>query len=117
MTGPSYGSVGLESGRNILRGCPDKTVDLSLSRDINVGGGRRLEFRVDAFNAFNAVVINGRSTTINYNSPTDLTVRNSQTLADGSIDPARSTPRTAGFGAATGAQALRSFQMQLRFAF
>ena len=42
VTGPSYGSVGLESGRNIMRGCPDKTVDLSLSRDIRIGGGRRM---------------------------------------------------------------------------
>ena len=43
--GPTYNSVGLESGRNIMRGCPDKTVDLSISRDIRVGGNRRLEFR------------------------------------------------------------------------
>jgi hypothetical protein len=38
---------------------------------------------------------------VNFNSPTDLTIRNSQTLPDGSIDPTKLTPRTAGFGAAT----------------
>ena len=59
MPGPSYGSVGLESGRNYLRGCADKRVDLSLLRAIRFGGNRRLEFRLDIFNAFNAVVING----------------------------------------------------------
>src|SRR5262249_25648012 len=32
VRGPNYGSLGLESGRNILRGCPDRTVDLSLMR-------------------------------------------------------------------------------------
>ena len=26
VKGPTYGSLGLESGRNILRGCPDRTV-------------------------------------------------------------------------------------------
>jgi hypothetical protein len=47
----------------------------------------------------------------------DLTVRNSQTLAGGSIGPARLTPRTAGFGAAASAQAMRNVQVQIRFAF
>ena len=117
VTGPTFGSVGLESGRNIMRGCMDKTLDLSISRDIPVGGGRRLEFRVDAFNALNTVVINNRQNQIQYNSPTDLTIRNSQFLANGQPDPARLTPRTAGFGAATGAQAMRSVQIYARFAF
>ena len=51
------------------------------------------------------------------NSPTDQTVRNAQYLADGQVDPNRLTPRNAGFGAVTGAQAMRSIQVQLRFAF
>jgi hypothetical protein len=117
VTGPTYGSLGMESGRNLLRGCPDKTVDFALMREIRVGGDRRLEVRFDVFNAFNTVVINGRQTQVQYNSPTDLTIRNSQTLADGSLDPARSTPRTAGFGAATGAQTRRNMQVQLRLRF
>ncbi|PYQ95716.1 MAG: hypothetical protein DMF97_16545, partial [Acidobacteria bacterium] len=117
VKGPTYGSLGLESGRNILRGCPDRTVDLALMREIRMRGARRLEFRVDVFNAFNTVVINGRQTQIQYISPADLTIRNSETRADGSIDPARLTPRTAGFGAATGAQTMRNVQVQIRFAF
>jgi outer membrane receptor protein involved in Fe transport len=117
VTGPQYGSLGLESGRNLLRGCADKTIDLSLVRDIRVGGGRRLQLRLDAFNAFNTVVINGRQTQIQYNSPTDLTVRNPQFLADGSLNPARVKPNDAGFGAATGAQAMRNLSVQVRFQF
>jgi outer membrane receptor protein involved in Fe transport len=117
VTGPQYGSLGMESGRNLLRGCPDKTVDLSLTREIRLGGNRALQLRLDAFNAFNTVVINGRQTQVQYNSPTDLTIRNSQTLPDGSVDPARSTPRTAGFGAATSAQAMRNLQVQVRLQF
>ena len=117
VTGPTYGSVGLESGRNVMRACPNKIVDLSLSRDIRIGASRALELRLDIFNAFNTVVISDRQEQIQFVSPTNLTVRNSQTLADGSIDPARLTPRTAGFGAAQNAMAMRTMQMQIRFRF
>jgi hypothetical protein len=100
-----------------MRACPNKIVDLSLSRDIRVGSTRALELRLDMFNAFNTVVIDNRQNEIQFVSPTDLTIRNSQTLANGSIDPARLTPRTAGFGAATRAMAMRTVQMQIRFRF
>jgi hypothetical protein len=117
VTGPQYRSVGLESGRNLLGGCPDKTVDMALARTIRFGGSRTLQFRVDAFNVFNTVVITNRERNVTYRSPTDLTIVNSQTLADGSINPARLTPRTAGFGAATAAQAMRTMQLLIRFGF
>jgi Carboxypeptidase regulatory-like domain len=117
VTAPTTGSVGLESGRNLLIGCPNKVVDISLARNIRLGGGRELRFQVDAFNAFNTVIINARSTTIQYETPTDLTVRNPQFLADGSLNPARLQPRNAGFGAATGADNLRNFQAMIRFSF
>jgi hypothetical protein len=117
VTGPQPGSVGLESGRNILRNCADKRVDLSLQRDLRVGGARRLEFRVDVFNAFNAVVIDQRQTTVTYVSPTNLTVVNNQFNADGTLNASRSKPNNAGFGAATRALAMRNVQVQLRFQF
>jgi hypothetical protein len=117
VTGPQYGSVGLESGRFILGGCPDHTVDLAIARNIRLGGNRNLQFRLDIFNAFNVVVINDRNRNVIYRSPTDLTVVNSQYLPDGSLDPARLTPRTAGFGGATGAQPMRNLQLQIRVGF
>jgi hypothetical protein len=117
VAGPTYNSTMMESGRNRMRGCADHRVDMSLSRDIRLGGNRTFEFRLDVFNLFDTVIYTGRSSTINYNSPTDQTVRNSQTLPDGSNDPARLVPRNAGFGAANGAMALRSMQLQFRFAF
>jgi hypothetical protein len=117
VTGPTYNSVGLESGRNLMRACADKTTDIAVVRNIKVGGARQLQFRLDVFNVFNTVVINGRQNQIQYNSPTDLTVRNSQFLADGSVDPARLKPNNAGFGAATGAQNMRNMQLQVRFQF
>ena len=82
-----------------------------------MGGSRSLQFRLDVFNAFNTVIYNDRERNVIYRSPTDQTIVNSQYLPDGALDPNRLTPRTAGFGAATGAQPLRSMQLQIRFAF
>ena len=117
VTAPTYGSVGLESGRNIMIGCPNKIVDLALARTIRLGGSRQLQFRIDAFNAFNTVIYTGRNSTINWETPTNLTVRNSQTLPDGSLNPARLLPRNAGFGAANAAATMRNFQGMIRFQF
>jgi hypothetical protein len=117
VTGPQYNSVGLESGRNYMRGCTDKRVDLAIARDIRMGGSRSLQFRLDIFNAFNTTIITGRNNSVTYVSPTNLTVVNSQYRADGSLDPARLTPRNAGFGAATTAMDMRNLQMQIRFSF
>jgi len=117
VTGPTYGSVGLESGRYLLGGCPDHTIDMSIARNIRLGGQRTLQFRFDVFNVFNAVIYNDRNSTVIYRSPTDKTIVNSQFLPDGSVDPNRLTPRNAGFGAATRAQPLRNSQLQIRFGF
>jgi hypothetical protein len=122
VTGPTYNSVGLESGRNLLRGCPDHRVDLAIARNFNLGGGRQFQvrldmFNLDMFNAFNTVILSARSSTIQYVSPTNLTVRNSETLPDGSIDPDRTQPKNAGFGAATNASDLRNLQLTARFSF
>ncbi len=118
MAPPTYGSVGMESGRNTLRGCFNKNLDMSVVRRIRVGSEKyRLELRADVFNATNAVVINGRSTSAQFNNPTSLTLVNSQYNADGSLNQSRLTPRNAGFGAATSAATLRNIQLQLRFQF
>jgi hypothetical protein len=117
VKGPTYGSVGLESGRFLLGGCPNKTVDLAIARTFRIPGNKTLQFRLDAFNVFNIVVINDRVKNVIFRSPTDQTVVNSQYLTDGSLDPARVQPRNAGFGAATNAQPMRNLQLQIRFAF
>jgi hypothetical protein len=117
FAGPQTGSLGLESGRNYMVGCPDHTLDLSIARNIRLGGARQIQLRLEAFNALNTVVYNGRVTQLQLNSPTDQTVRNAQYLANGQVDPNRTTPRNAGFGAVNGAQAMRSIQAQIRFSF
>ena len=117
VTAPRTGSLGLESGRNLLIGCPNRVIDISMARNIRLGGGRELRFQVDAFNAFNTVIYTNRQNQIQYETPTDLTVRNPQYLADGTLNPARLQPRNAGFGAATQAADLRNFQAMIRFTF
>ena len=104
VTGPGFNSVGLESGRNVMVGCPDHTVDMAIARNIRLGGSRNFQIRLDAFNVFNSYIINSRNTSIQYTSPTDLTVRNAQYNPDGTVAANRLTPRNAGFGAANGAQ-------------
>jgi hypothetical protein len=60
---------------------------------------------------------NARQTQLQLVSPTNQTIRNSQFLADGTVDPNRMKTTAAGFGAVTGAQPLRTIQAQLRFSF
>ena len=107
----------MESGRNILRGCADKRVDLSVTREFRVGGHRRLMLRADVFNAFNSVIIFGRNNTVTFDNPTSMRVMNSQFNDDGSLNQNRLKPRDAGFGAANNAADMRNIQLQVRFSF
>ena len=117
FSGPLPGSVGMESGRNYLVGCADRTIDLAIARSFNVGGGRLIQLRLEMYNALNSVVYNARVTQLQLVSPTNQTVRNPQFLPNGDVDPARLRTTSAGFGAVTGAQALRAVQAQIRFQF
>jgi hypothetical protein len=115
--GPGYNSLGLESGSNLMGGCFEKIMDLSIARNIRLGGGKQIQLRVDMFNAFNTIVFDSRVTQLQLNSPTDHTIRNPQFLANGEVNPARLRPEDAGYGAANGAANLRTVQMQIRFQF
>jgi hypothetical protein len=117
FSGPLPGSKGLESGRNYMVGCPDHTTDLAIARLFKFGGVRTAQIRIEMYNAFNALVFNARQTQLQLVSPTNQTIRNSQFLADGTVDPTRLKTTSAGFGAVTGAQAMRTIQAQLRFSF
>jgi hypothetical protein len=116
--GPLPGSVGLESGNNYLRGCFSSVLDLSIARNIEVGGGRAVQLRVDMFNAPNQARITGRNTTLNLSSPSDpVTPQNLPFDDDGQLVESRSRPRGAGFGVANNYQAARTIQAQIRFSF
>jgi hypothetical protein len=116
--GPLVGSVGLESGSGYLHGCFSSVLDLSIARNIRLGGGRNLQLRVDMFNAPNAAGITGRSTTLQLSSTADpVTPLNLPFDANGNVLPNRVRPNQAGFGAVTGYQAPRTVQGYIRFGF
>ncbi len=118
FAGPLVGSVGLESGPNLLKGCFQQVLDLSIARNIRLGGGRAIQLRVEMFNAPNQAIISGRNATINLSNPNDpITATNLPFDANGNVVDSRSRPRGAGFGVATGFQNARSVQAQIRFSF
>jgi hypothetical protein len=120
VTGPNYGSVGMESGQNYLRGCPTEIVDTAIVRKFHFWKfkeSRTFEFRTDIFNALNAAFITGRNATITLNNPTSMTIQNAEYDASGNILAGKSLPQNAGFGAANGGSTSRNLQMQVRIAF
>ena len=117
FTGPSVGSVGLESSSDYLRGCFFQALDFAIARELRVGESRRLQFRVDIFNAPNEARLTGRNTTLNLVSPLDQTITNLPFDASGTLIPSRSQPKNAGLGVATAFQGSRTLQAQIRFVF
>jgi hypothetical protein len=117
FSGPRPGSVGLESGQNYLTGCFEKFLDLAVARNFRLGASRLVQVRLEMFNALNTVVYSGRNTTMNIQSLSDPTVTNAQYDDAGELVSTRIRPADAGFGAATGAFAVRSMQAQIRFQF
>jgi hypothetical protein len=60
FTLPAAGTLGTGTSRNSLRGPSLLTVDLGISKNIDVGAGARIQLRAEVFNLFNRV---------NYGSP------------------------------------------------
>ena len=119
FSGPTYNSTGNESGSAVFHYCFNNTFDMALQRSFKIfSENRRLNIRLDAFNLFNKVVINAINSTMQLASPAaPSTITNNQFTASGTLNTARLTPLNAGFGAATGAQAMRTLQVTLRFTF
>ena len=106
------------TGNDYLKGCFSSVLDLSIARNIRLGGGRMLQLRADMFNAPNAAGITGRNTTLNLSNPNDpVTALNLPYDANGNILPNRVRPNQAGFGAVTTYQTARNIQGYIRFSF
>ena len=117
--GPLVGSVGLDSGNDYVKGCFLSSMDLAIARTIRLGGSKSVQLRVDMFNAFNQAAITARATTLNLSNPSDpVTISNLPfDPVTGTLVDARSRPRGAGVGVATGYQDPRTLQLQARFSF
>ena len=118
LRGTRVGSVGLESGNDYLKGCFSSVLDLSIARNIRLGGSRMLQLRVDMFNAPNSAQITDRNTSLTLTSPNDpVTAQNLPYGPDGNILPNRVRPNQAGFGAVNAYQTPRNVQVYVRFSF
>jgi hypothetical protein len=117
FAGPLTGSVGLESGADYLRGCFTSAFDLTIARNIRLGGARNVQLRLDVFNAPNQAIVSGRNNSVTIASPTDPTVTNLPFDAAGNVVASRSLPKNAGFGVANNYQTPRTLQAQIRFSF
>jgi hypothetical protein len=96
---------------NYMTQAPQNVLDLSFSRMIPISRGRRLELRLDAFNALNSVNFMTVNNTLQVRSLTDPTPTNLAT------DAARNVVNPTGFGAVTAVAPAREIQLMLRFQF
>ena len=82
-------------------------LDMSLSKSVSLGGKRRIEVRLDAFNALNHTQFSGINTTANFASMGSTTVTNL----------ASETGNRTGFGSVSGVRNARQLQLMTRFSF
>jgi hypothetical protein len=108
---PKPGSIGLESPRNLLSGPPTNNLDLSLSRSFPIGGRRRVEIRLDAFNALNHTQFARVNNTVGFRSLTDATVTNLPYDASGNL------VNPNGFGTIADVRPPRQLQLVTRVTF
>lgn len=107
------GSLGLESGRNFMVGPGINNIDLSLQKSFGFGENRRLELRIDAFNALNHTQFNGVNSNLNFSSLSNLTPTNLPFDSSGNFIFANRN----GFGTANGVRDPRILQMVARIVF
>ena len=117
--------VGLESGKNYLKGCATNILDLSLQRNIELGGGRKMPVPHRRVQRAEHADLHGPQLDPVHQQPDEPDdSRQHLDLHRGPANPgtymrdtSRDKPQDAGFGAVTKTAALRTIQMQLRFQF
>jgi hypothetical protein len=108
---PQVGSIGLESGVNYLTGPGINDFDMSLQKQFSIKERVRLQFRADAFNAFNHTQFSGINSTVNFASLSNWTPTNLYLKADGTVNNLN------GFGTVNGARSPRILQLVIRLQF
>ena len=108
---PQPGSTGMESPRYFVYGPPVNNLDLSLSKSFGLGGRRRVEIRLDAFNALNTTQFSAVNSTVNFRSLTDPTVTNLPYDASGNL------VNLNGIGTVSAVRPARQLQLMTRFTF
>ena len=111
FSAPNYNSNGLESPRVYMNMPPINNFDLSVSKSVPLGGKRRIEFRLDAFNVFNTVQFSGINGTANFASAGSTAITNLP------YDSAGNLTNRNGFGTVSGVRNPRQLQLMMRFSF
>jgi hypothetical protein len=101
----------MESPRYFVYGPPVNNLDLSVSKSFPFGGHRRMEIRLDAFNALNHVQFSSVNSTANFASLTDPTITNLPYNSSGQL------VNQNGFGTVSGVRTPRQLQLVMRFSF
>jgi hypothetical protein len=108
---PQPGSLGFESARYFLHGPPIDNLDLSVSKSFSLGGRRRVEIRLDAFNALNHTQFAAVNSKVNFKSLGDPTVTNLP------FNDAGNLVNRNGFGTVSNVRAARQLQVMARLEF
>jgi len=108
---PNYNGNGLESPRVYMNLPPTNNLDLSLSKSVPLGGKRRIEVRLDAFNALNTVQFSSINNTAQFAGVGSTVITNLPYDANGNL-----VNRT-GFGTVSGQRNPRQIQLMTRFSF
>ena len=108
---PFVGSIGLESGVNYMTGPGINNWDLSLQKTFGLSERVKMQFRADAFNAFNHTQFSGINATATYSSYSASTISNAYLKADGTVNNIN------GFGTVNGVRDGRNMQLMLRLEF
>ena len=108
---PPVGNIGLGEGRNPFIGPGINNTDLSLQKTFAVSERFSIQFRLDAFNAFNHPQFTGINSNIQYKS---FTGGNGLTNIGNLADPANNQN---GFGSVSGARDPRILQTMIRIVF
>jgi len=108
---PQPGSTGMESPRYFLYAPWVNNLNLSVSKSFPLGGRRRFEVRLDAFNALNHTQFASVNSRVDFKSLTDPTITNLPYDADGNL------VNMNGFGTVSGVRPPRQLQLVTRFSF
>jgi hypothetical protein len=85
--------------------------DVSLQKQFSIKERMKIQFRADAFNAFNHTQFSGYNSTVNYASLTNPTPTNLYLKADGTVNNLN------GFGTVNGSRNPRIMQLVVRLQF
>ncbi len=111
LSAPKIGSIGLEAPRNYLINPGINNFNLSLQKEFAFTEKVRMQFRADAFNAFNHTQFSGINSGLNISSLTNGTYTNLYKNTDGTINNKN------GFGTVNGARDPRIMQLLVRLQF